>query len=186
MVDLHSSKERMCQGRAVSTGSKMSIRERSTRGRTEVRTSWSFWRAVHMRGFLPISRHLFSHCRPQSCRDLHLEPCREWHAWLFGSGMPRPRIRRSFQVLELVSFNPQAEVFHSCSRRSWHALACFFLSLPFTAHAIASRHVFSSENFHWRPQSCRDLHLDQGRGQDGLPFGTCEPRLRSEQRVPRL
>ena len=96
--------------------------------------------------------------------------------WLFGSGVPRPRSKHGFQVFELVSFSVKAGVFHLFSPRSWHVFGFFLRS---TRQRLSSR---VCQNFvHWGTQSWRDLFLDQCRDQQGLLFGSGEPRLCSDQ-----
>ena len=56
---------------------------------------------------------------PQTSHDVHLEPCREQHAWLFGSGVPRPRLGAGSKASSTFPSMRKREFFAGGHATSW-------------------------------------------------------------------
>ena len=100
---------------------------------------------------------------------------------LLGSDVLGPRSKHGFQVLEFASFDAQAGVFirvHTEACRLW---MFFFISFHHSTSQRVSL-LFSSELFALRHLSGGTMCIsNKVENSKGWPFGSGEPRLRSDQ-----
>ena len=146
------SSEAVSQGCVVINGDRtlnvfpsMCRREFFTRFHVEVGTSWRCFFSVLTRGLLQTPHW---HAQTTS-HDVHLEQCRELHAWPHGGREPKLRSEQGFQDLEHIFLMLTQELLtrvHAQVGTPW-----FFVFSQFTSKgAFAFRvRVFS----HQRPQS---------------------------------